>query len=104
MFYCNIILVIYEVCMFGDLFMECWICFLVCWNVLVMVMWVNKYDLDLGGYIFIFVFLVIFYDIGFNYFFQVFIDEYGGDLVFFQGYVFFGVYVCVFFEGCISEE
>lgn len=58
--------------MFGDLIIEVCICVVICWNVLMIVLCVFKKDLEFGGYIGSFVLLVMFYDVGFNYFFKVF--------------------------------
>lgn len=68
------------------------------------VLCVLKKDFELGGYMVFYQFFVIFYEVCFNYFFCVCIEKDGGDLVYFQGYIFLGVYVCVFLEGCLIEE
>lgn len=69
-----------------------------------MVLCVLKKDFELGGYMVFFQFFVIIYDVCFNYFFCVCNEQDGGDLVYFQGYIFLGVYVCVFLEGCLIQE
>lgn len=51
---------------------------------MVMVVWVNKNFDGLGGYIFIFVLVVIFYEVVFNYFFCGWGElGYEGDMIYF---------------------
>lgn len=64
----------------------------------------SKKDFELGGYMAFFQFFVIIYDVCFNYFFRVRNEQDGGDLVYFQGYIFSGVYVRVFLEGRLIQE
>lgn len=104
MFYKNMILVVDQFVYLGDVDFEECIENVICWNVMVMVFQVNDNGFGVGGYIVIYVLVVMMFEVGFNYFFCGCSEGYGGDLVNVQVYVLLGVYVCVFFEGCILFE
>lgn len=102
--YINIIVLENEFEFFGDEEVECCYCVWIWWNVVIMVYCVQCFGIGVGGYILIYVFFVVLYEVGFNYFFKG-VDYFGGvDQIFIQGYVFFGIYVCFFFEGCLIED
>lgn len=69
MFYINIIVVEDQLEYFGDFEFECKICNINCWNLVVMVIKVNKKSDGIGGYFLIYVFVVELFEVGFNYFF-----------------------------------
>lgn len=88
----------------GDPFIERRIRSLIRWNALAMVMRANQNDDELGGHISTFASAATLYDIGFNYFFRGANDNFGGDLIYFQGHSAPGIYARAFLEGRISEE
>src|SRR5690554_6216047 len=88
----------------GDMFMERRIRSLIRWNALAMVIRANMNDDDLGGHIATFASSATLYDIGFNHFFRAATDDYGGDLIYFQGHSAPGIYARAFLEGRLTEE
>jgi pyruvate dehydrogenase E1 component len=74
------------------------------WNALAMVVRSNKVSSELGGHVASFASAATLYDVGFNHFFRAPSQEFGGDLVFFQGHSSPGVYARAFLEGRITEE
>ena len=88
----------------GDMFMERRIRSLVRWNALAMVMRANQNDDDLGGHIATFASSATLYDVGFNHFFRAATDEFGGDLIYYQGHSSPGIYARAYLEGLLTEE
>ena len=88
----------------GDMFMERRIRSLVRWNALAMVMRANQNDDDLGGHIATFASSATLYDVGFNHFFRAATDEFGGDLIYYQGHSAPGIYARAYLEGLLTEE
>jgi pyruvate dehydrogenase E1 component len=74
------------------------------WNALAMVTRANKRHPELGGHISTFASAATLYSIGFNHFFRAPREDFGGDLVYFQGHASPGVYARAYLEGRISEE
>ena len=87
----------------GDMFMERRIRSLVRWNALAMVMRSNDNDDELGGHIATFASSATLYDVGFNHFFRAATDEFGGDLIYYQGHSAPGIYAQAYLEGRLSE-
>ena len=77
---------------------------LVRWNAMAMVVRANKESSELGGHIASFASAATLYDVGFNHFFRATNDNFGGDLIYFQGHSAPGVYARAFLEGRITEE
>ena len=88
----------------GDMFMERRIRSLVRWNALATVMRANQNDDDLGGHIATFASSATLYDVGFNHFFRAATDEFGGDLIYYQGHSAPGIYARAYLEGLLTEE
>ena len=88
----------------GDMFMERRIRSLVRWNALATVMRANMNDDELGGHIATFASSATLYDVGFNHFFRAATEEFGGDLIYYQGHSAPGIYARAFLEGRLSEE
>jgi pyruvate dehydrogenase E1 component len=88
----------------GDAELEHKIRSLIRWNAMAMVVRANKESSELGGHIASFASAATLYDVGFNHFFRAWNDNFGGDLVYFQGHSAPGVYARAFLEGRISEE
>jgi pyruvate dehydrogenase E1 component len=76
---------------------------LVRWNALAMVVRANKESSELGGHIASFASAATLYDVGFNHFFRAVNENFGGDLVYFQGHSAPGVYARAYLEGRITE-
>ncbi len=74
------------------------------WNAMAMVVRANKISSELGGHVATFASAATLYDVGFNHFFRAPSENFGGDLVFFQGHSSPGVYARAFLEGRITEE
>jgi pyruvate dehydrogenase E1 component len=77
---------------------------LVRWNALAMVVRANKESSELGGHIASFASAATLYDVGFNHFFRAVNENFGGDLVYFQGHSAPGVYARAYLEGRITED
>src|SRR5689334_11156745 len=88
----------------GDAELEHKIRSLVRWNAMAMVLRANKESSELGGHIASFASAATLYDVGFNHFFRAWNDNFGGDLVYFQGHSAPGIYARAFLEGRISED
>src|SRR5262245_60522329 len=88
----------------GDAELEHKLRSLVRWNAMAMVVKANKESSELGGHIASFASAATLYDVGFNHVFRAWNDNFGGDLVYFQGHSAPGVYARAFLEGRISEE
>ena len=73
------------------------------WNAMAMVLKANK-DTNVGGHIASFASVATLYDVGQNHFWHAPSDQYGGDLVFFQGHSSPGNYAREFLLGRLSEE
>lgn len=74
------------------------------WNALAIVLQAGKTGLDLGGHIASFASAATLYDVGFNHFFRAANENFGGDLIYFQGHSSPGVYARAFLEGRLSED
>jgi pyruvate dehydrogenase E1 component len=88
----------------GDLELEARLRHYVRWNALAMVVRANKLSLELGGHVATFASAATLYDVGFNHFFRAPSEQFGGDLVYFQGHSSPGIYARAFLEGRITEE
>jgi pyruvate dehydrogenase E1 component len=64
----------------------------------------NEKSPGVGGHIASFQSAATLYDVGFNHFFRAASDQFGGDLIFFQGHSSPGVYARAFLEGRLTEE
>ena len=87
----------------GDPSMERRIRALIRWNAIACVMRANEKSPGVGGHIASFQSAATLYDVGFNHFFRAATDNFGGDLVLFQGHSSPGIYARAFVEGRISE-
>ncbi|MBV8423668.1 MAG: pyruvate dehydrogenase (acetyl-transferring), homodimeric type, partial [Candidatus Eremiobacteraeota bacterium] len=74
------------------------------WNALAMVVRANQVSTELGGHVASFASSATLYDVGYNHFFRAQSDDFGGDLVFFQGHSSPGVYARAFLEGRLTAE
>jgi pyruvate dehydrogenase E1 component len=88
----------------GDAELEHRIRSLVRWNAMAMVVRANRESAELGGHIASFASAATLYDVGFNHFFRAWNENFGGDLVYFQGHSAPGIYARAFLEGRITEE
>lgn len=88
----------------GDIFMERRIRSLVRWNAMAMVMRANQNDDELGGHIASFASAATLYDVAMNHFFRAATEDFGGDLVYYQGHSSPGIYAWAFLEGRLTEE
>lgn len=88
----------------GDLEMERKIQGYINWNAVAMVVRANKSGDDLGGHISSFQSSALLYDIGFNHFWRAPNEEFGGDLIYYQGHISPGIYARSFIEGRLSED
>lgn len=77
---------------------------LIRWNAVMTVLRANEKSPGIGGHIASFQSAATLYDVGFNHFFRATNDNFGGDLVYFQGHSSPGIYARAFLEGRISEE
>jgi len=74
------------------------------WNAMATVVRANKESSELGGHVATFASAATLYDVGFNHFFRAPSENFGGDMVFFQGHSSPGVYARAFLEGRITEK
>jgi pyruvate dehydrogenase E1 component len=74
------------------------------WNAMAMVVRANQISTELGGHVASFASSATLYDVGHNHFFRGPTEDFGGDLVFFQGHSSPGVYARAFLEGRLSQE
>ncbi len=88
----------------GDRDIERRIKSIVRWNAMAMVVRANKASDGIGGHISTFASSATLLEIGFNHFFRSATDEFGGDLVYFQGHGSPGIYARAFLEGRLSEQ
>ncbi|WP_434353853.1 pyruvate dehydrogenase (acetyl-transferring), homodimeric type [Psychrobacter sp. HD31] len=88
----------------GDLHLERKIRALVRYNALAMVMRANKNDDDLGGHLASFASSATLYETGFNHFFRAATDDFGGDMIYYQGHTAPGMYSRSFLEGRLDEN
>ncbi len=88
----------------GDLFLERRIRSLIRWNALAMVMRANDNNDELGGHIASFASAAMLYETGFNHFFRAPTEQFGGDLIYFQGHSSPGIYARAYLEGRLSEQ
>lgn len=88
----------------GDLHMERKIRALVRYNALAMVMKANQNDDELGGHLATFASSATLYETGFNHFWRAADENFGGDLIYYQGHGAPGMYARSFLEGRLSEE
>ena len=73
------------------------------WNAMAMVVRANKHT-NVGGHIASFASAATLYDVGYNHFWRVPSENFGGDFVFVQGHSAPGVYARAFLLGRLSEE
>lgn len=102
--YLNTISVEEQPAMPGDQDMERRIRALIRWNALAMVLRANKTGDDLGGHLASFASSATLYDVGFNHFFRANSDNFGGDMIYYQGHCAPGIYARSFLEGRLTEE
>ncbi len=88
----------------GDQEMERRLRSLIRWNAIAIVLQATKKDLDLGGHLSSFASSATLYDVGFNHFFRGDTEDFGGDLVYFQGHASPGIYARAYLEGRLNEE
>lgn len=88
----------------GDPTMERKIRALIRWNAIMCVLRANEKSPGVGGHIASFQSAATLYDVGFNHFFRAANENFGGDLVFFQGHSSPGIYARAFLEGRLTEE
>lgn len=88
----------------GDLEMERKIQGYINWNAVAMVVRANKSGDDLGGHISSFQSSALLYDIGFNHFWRAPTNNFGGDLIYYQGHISPGIYARSFIEGRLTED
>ena len=74
------------------------------WNAVMTVLRANEKSPGVGGHIASFQSAATLYDVGFNHFFRAKNENFGGDLVYFQGHSSPGIYSRAFLEGRINEE
>ena len=74
------------------------------WNATLMVVRGGKVDPALGGHIASYASMAALYEVGFNYYFRARNENFGGDLVFYQGHSVPGIYARSFLEGRLTEE
>lgn len=74
------------------------------WNATLMVIKGGKIDPALGGHIASYASMAHLYEIGLHYFFRARSENFGGDLVYYQGHSVPGIYARSFLEGRMSEE
>ncbi|SNR95914.1 pyruvate dehydrogenase E1 component [Methylobacillus rhizosphaerae] len=88
----------------GDTAMERKIRALIRWNAIMTVLRANEKSPGIGGHIASFQSAATLYDTGFNHFFRAANENFGGDLIYFQGHSSPGVYARAFLEGRLTEE
>lgn len=88
----------------GNLEIEEYICAVIRWNAIMMVLHASKKNLDLGGHIASFQSSATLYEVCFNHFFRARNTNDGGDLVYFQGHISPGIYSRAFLEGRLHEN
>ncbi|HYG33130.1 MAG TPA: pyruvate dehydrogenase (acetyl-transferring), homodimeric type, partial [Methylophilaceae bacterium] len=88
----------------GDPTMERKIRALIRWNAIMCVLRANEKSPGVGGHIASFQSAATLYDIGFNHFFRAANENFGGDLIYFQGHSSPGIYARAFLEGRLTED
>ncbi|WMS88654.1 pyruvate dehydrogenase (acetyl-transferring), homodimeric type [Pleionea litopenaei] len=88
----------------GDQEMERRLRSLIRWNAIAIVLQATKKDLELGGHLSSFASSATLYDVGFNHFFRGDTEEFGGDLIYFQGHASPGIYARAFLEGRLNTD
>ncbi|HZV62619.1 MAG TPA: pyruvate dehydrogenase (acetyl-transferring), homodimeric type [Methylophilaceae bacterium] len=88
----------------GDPTMERKIRALIRWNAIMCVLRANEKSPGVGGHIASFQSAATLYDVGFNHFFRAANEDFGGDLIYFQGHSSPGIYARAFLEGRLTEE
>ena len=88
----------------GDSAMERRIRALIRWNAIMTVLRANEKSPGVGGHIASFQSAATLYDTGFNHFFRAANENFGGDLIYFQGHSSPGIYARAFLEGRLTEE
>ena len=88
----------------GDQNIERRIRSLIRWNAAAMVVRANKKFPELGGHIGTFASAATLYDVGMNHFWRAKNNNFGGDLVYFQGHSAPGMYARAFLEGRLNEK
>ncbi len=88
----------------GDAELEHKLRSLVRWNAMAMGRRANMEASELRGHIASFASAATLYDVGFNHFFRAWNDNFGGDLVYFQGHSAPGICARANLEGRITEE
>ena len=74
------------------------------WNAMAMVVKANRKNSELGGHIASYASAATLYEVGYNHFWRAASDNYGGDLIFFQGHSAPGVYARAFLLDLLSEQ
>ena len=77
---------------------------LIRWNAVITVLRANEKSPGIGGHIASFQSAATLYDVGFNHFFRAANENFGGDLVYFQGHSSPGIYARAFLEGRMNED
>jgi len=88
----------------GDQNIERRIRSLIRWNAAAMVVKANKKNPELGGHIGTFASAATLYDVGMNHFWRGKNNNFGGDLIYFQGHSAPGMYARAFLEGRLSKN
>ena len=88
----------------GDQNIERRIRSLIRWNAAAMVVRANKKFPELGGHIGTFASAATLYDVGMNHFWRAKNNNFGGDLIYFQGHSAPGMYARAFLEGRLNEK
>jgi pyruvate dehydrogenase E1 component len=102
--YVNTILADREAKLPGDPAIERRLRSMVRWNSIAMVVRANKVSSELGGHIATYQSLATLMEVGFNHFWHAPSEDYGGDLVYFQGHSSPGNYARSFLEGRLTAE
>ncbi len=74
------------------------------WNAMAMVVRANREADGIGGHISTYMSAATLYEVGFNHFFRARSEDYGGDLIYFQGHASPGIYARAYMEGRLTEE
>ena len=74
------------------------------WNAMAMVVKANRKNSELGGHIASYASAATLYEVGYNHFWRAASDNYGGDLIFFQGHSAPGIYARAFLLDLLSEQ
>lgn len=88
----------------GDLHIERKLRSLMRYNAMAMVMRANQNDDELGGHLATFASSATLYETGFNHFWRAPSENFGGDMIYYQGHGSPGMYARSFLEGRLTEE